>query len=196
MSTDAPTTPPAGDEQPSTPPEQTPAYTPPATQADLDRIVESRLARDRAKFADYDEVKAKAAKFDEYEAANKPPEQKAIDDARTEGATEAETKYLAKLVRRDVLAAATAAGFVDPEDALSVIGDQLPVKDGDADAEEIARLVKELAGKKPYLVTAAPVERKPRTRPKPAAGEPADDTPGTGRAAAALRQLGKARKGA
>jgi hypothetical protein len=30
------------------------------TQADLDRIVEDRLARERAKFADYDDLKAKA----------------------------------------------------------------------------------------------------------------------------------------
>ena len=34
------------------------------SQEDLDRIIEKRLARERAKFADYEEVKAKAAKVD------------------------------------------------------------------------------------------------------------------------------------
>lgn len=33
-------------------------YTPPATQADLDRIIEGRLSRERAKYADYDQLKA------------------------------------------------------------------------------------------------------------------------------------------
>lgn len=196
MSTET-TTPPADGEQ-NTPRADTDkgTYTPPATQADLDQIVEKRLARERAKFADYDEVKAKATKFDEHEAANKPPEQKAIDDARSAGETEAESKFLAKLVRRDVLAAATAAGFLDPEDALSVVGDELPVKDGDADTEEIARRIKELSEKKPYLVGFTEPTPKPRTRPKPGQGVAADDKPGNGRAAAALRQLGRARKSA
>lgn len=40
------------------------AYTPPATQADLDKIIESRLTRERSKFQDYDTFKEKAGKFD------------------------------------------------------------------------------------------------------------------------------------
>lgn len=35
-------------------------YTPPATQADLDRIVENRLQRERQKYSDYDQLKAQA----------------------------------------------------------------------------------------------------------------------------------------
>lgn len=38
-------------------------YTPPATQADLDRIVENRLQRERAKYADYEQYKADSAKL-------------------------------------------------------------------------------------------------------------------------------------
>lgn len=37
-------------------------YTPPATQADFNRIIESRLQRERAKYADYDHFKAEAEK--------------------------------------------------------------------------------------------------------------------------------------
>lgn len=38
-------------------------YTPPATQADLDRIVENRLQRERQKYADYDQYKADSAQL-------------------------------------------------------------------------------------------------------------------------------------
>lgn len=40
-------------------------YTPPATQADMNRIIESRLQRERAKYADYDQLKADSAKLGE-----------------------------------------------------------------------------------------------------------------------------------
>ena len=39
-------------------------YTPPATQEDLNRIVENRLQRERAKYADYDTLKQKAGTVD------------------------------------------------------------------------------------------------------------------------------------
>lgn len=47
------------------------------TQADLDRIINKRFAR----YADYDELKAKADKFDEIEQANKSELQKATERA-------------------------------------------------------------------------------------------------------------------
>ena len=40
------------------------AYHAPATQDELNRIIESRLKRERAKYADYDACKEKADKFD------------------------------------------------------------------------------------------------------------------------------------
>lgn len=49
------------------------------TQADVDRIVTNRVA----KYSDYEELKAKAAKFDEAEEANKSELQKALDKANT-----------------------------------------------------------------------------------------------------------------
>ena len=45
-------------------------FTPIASQADLDRIIGERLSRERTKFADYDDLKAKAAKFDTTEQAS------------------------------------------------------------------------------------------------------------------------------
>lgn len=42
-------------------------YTPPATQEDLDRIVEQRLARERAKYGDYETLKEKAERLAQIE---------------------------------------------------------------------------------------------------------------------------------
>lgn len=48
-----------------------PDFTPITSQEDLDRIIGKRLERATAKFADYDDLKAKAAKYDEMEEAKK-----------------------------------------------------------------------------------------------------------------------------
>ena len=51
------------------------------TQAELDSIVADRLARERAKYPDYEDLKAKAAKYDAAEEAGKSELQKANDRA-------------------------------------------------------------------------------------------------------------------
>ena len=50
------------------------------TQAEMDAIIGDRLARERAKYADYNEVKAKAAKYDEVEEAQKTELQKTVEE--------------------------------------------------------------------------------------------------------------------
>lgn len=50
------------------------------TQAEMDAIIGDRLKRERAKYADYEDVKAKAAKYDELEAANKSELEKAVEE--------------------------------------------------------------------------------------------------------------------
>lgn len=49
------------------------------TQEELNSIVNDRLKRERAKYEDYEELKAKASKLDELEEANKTELQKAND---------------------------------------------------------------------------------------------------------------------
>ena len=51
------------------------------TQAELDAIVGERLSRERAKYSDYEELKGKAAKYDEAEEAQKTELQKATKKA-------------------------------------------------------------------------------------------------------------------
>ena len=52
------------------------------TQAELDAIVSDRLKRERAKYEGFEDLKAKAAKFDEIEEANKTELQKATERAQ------------------------------------------------------------------------------------------------------------------
>lgn len=52
------------------------------TQAELDEIVKSRIAKERAKYGDYETLQAKASKFDEMEEANKSELQKATEKAQ------------------------------------------------------------------------------------------------------------------
>lgn len=51
------------------------------TQAEVDNIVSTRLGKERAKFSDYEELKAKADKYTEIEEANKSELQKATERA-------------------------------------------------------------------------------------------------------------------
>lgn len=51
------------------------------TQAEVNSIIENRLRKESAKYADYETLKAKALKFDEAEEANKSELQKATEKA-------------------------------------------------------------------------------------------------------------------
>lgn len=51
------------------------------TQAELDQIVQSRLSREREKYADYDSIKEKAARLDQIEEDAKTELQKATERA-------------------------------------------------------------------------------------------------------------------
>lgn len=179
---------------------QPPAYAPPATQADLDRIIESRLARERQKLAgeyggDAATVKKQLEDYQKHLDSQKTDHDRALDEARTTAATETTQKFLSRLVGSEVKALASALGFNDPADALAVINSgDLPVKDDEPDTEAIKALVEKLATEKPYLLKAG--KPTPRTRPKPGQGEPTDTATeaGKGKAAAALRALGATRK--
>ena len=67
-----------------TPPESPAGKT--FTQAELDAILTDRLARERAKYPDYEALKAKAAKFDAAEEAGKSELQKLTEQAAKEKA--------------------------------------------------------------------------------------------------------------
>ena len=54
-------------------------FTAPQSQDDLNKIIETRLARERAKFADYDELRKAAEKLSAIEAANKSEAEKTAE---------------------------------------------------------------------------------------------------------------------
>ncbi len=66
------------------------AFTPITTQEDLDKVIGARLAREREKYADYDDLKAAARKLAEAEARlTQIDAQAALDKIRNDVAKEA-----------------------------------------------------------------------------------------------------------
>ena len=58
---------------------ETDTFTPITSQAELDKAIGPRLERERAKYADYKDLQAKASKYDELEQANKTEIERAND---------------------------------------------------------------------------------------------------------------------
>lgn len=111
------------------------AFTAPASQEDLDRIIGERLARERSKFADYTDLKAKAEQFDALEEQNKTELQKALDRAAAAEALAAEATKVslrtsiaaAKNVPASLLSGSTKEELEAAADALLAFrGEQTP----------------------------------------------------------------------
>lgn len=80
----------AGEPSSDTPEDGAKDFTPPQSQEDLNKIVEARLNRERAKYSDYQELKKAADKLAELEAANQTELEKAV--ARAEAAEKRATE--------------------------------------------------------------------------------------------------------
>lgn len=103
------------------------------SQSDVNRIVEDRLRREQAKYADYDDLKVKAAKFDEQEEASRSELQKATEANRKLESQLAEQKH-AGLVANACLKHGIPAEYAD-----LVTGDD--EESIDKTAEKVAKLV-------------------------------------------------------
>ena len=102
-------------------------FTPPATQDELNRIVAERVARERGKYADYNDLKAKAAKFDEIDAQSKSEVEKA-----TEKAAAIERERDQAQARLNRLEVALEKGL-SPSQAKRLVGDTREELEADAD---------------------------------------------------------------
>jgi len=155
------------------------------TQEELNQIVTDRLARQKASlekthadkigadYADYDTLKAAAAKLQELEDAKKTELEKLtgrLEAIETERANEAkraseelatlqaqntalEQQRVDMLMRTTVVAEATRQGFFDPDDAYGLLDlSKLTVEDDKVEGVEEA--LKALAKAKPYLLQA------------------------------------------
>jgi hypothetical protein len=81
------------------------------TQDQVDAIVRDRLARERSKFADYDDLKAKAATAARLQQERETETEKAIREAKETAQQEAQSAVRPKLVAAEFRAAA--AGRID-----------------------------------------------------------------------------------
>ncbi len=80
------------------------------SQADVDRIVQERLTRERSKFADYETLKERAGQWDKFVQESKPEQEKALDTARQEAEKaaydKARSEFGGRLVQAHLQAAA------------------------------------------------------------------------------------------
>ncbi len=114
------------------------------TQTDLDRIVAERVARERAKYSDYGDLKKKAA-------AAMTEQERAVTEAEERGKSTATAAANARVARAELKAAAkdaevdkaTLDGFLAYADLTKFVG-----ADGEPDDKAIAAVVKQLAGGK------------------------------------------------
>lgn len=130
--------------------------TKPYTQEQIDALVEARLTRERAKFADYADLKRKAGQLDKIVEQSKSEQEKAVDAARTEGEQTAAQRWKSLVVSSEVRAQAARLKFHDPSDAVVQLQpalSQVRVDDtGGIDTDSISKALTDLAKTKPYLV--------------------------------------------
>lgn len=126
------------------------------SQDDLDRVVGERLAR--AKPADYDEVKAKAAELDKLKEGQKSDLQKALDDAAKADsrANKAVASANSVLKRASILAEAATQNAADPEIVVALlVADESVTVDESGKVVGAKEAVKKLLKEKAFLAKAA-----------------------------------------
>lgn len=175
-----------GEEDPSTPPnEEGKTF----TQAEVDAIVKRRAERVAAeKYSDYNDLRAKAKRLEEIEAANATDLEKATAAARKEGESSATQAANKRLVNAEARALAAEARFRNPNlatKALDLSGVTVD-DDGVIDASAIKALLADLAKDEPYLVDDGKTG-KPQPDPSQGLGGGAPSGADLGRAEAARR---------
>lgn len=124
------------------------------SQADLDRIVETRLARERQKYEGFDDLKKKAEEYDKLEEAQKTELQKAQDRATKAEADAKAASDRAKetALRAAIISEAAKKNVVDPDAAVALLDKSAIEYDKDGSPTNIADAVDSLLKAKPYLV--------------------------------------------
>lgn len=149
---------PAPDPEPDPKPDTEPeAFKGPQSQAELDRIVEERLARERRRTSDYDELKAKATKYDELEESQKDELQRE-KDAREKAEREKDEALASArttLLRASVIAEAASQNAVKPEQVFRLLDTTEIEFDDDGQPKGVAEAVKALLAENDHLVGSA-----------------------------------------
>lgn len=155
------------------------------SQEDVDRVVAERLARERKRFADYDELKAKVEEA-------KSDSERAIEEAVAAGKREVAEQYHSRLFESEVKAIASKFRFRDAGDALAGFGDRDGLIDehGVVDSARVEARLKEIADSKPYLVDSS---TPPAQRPNRRRTVPNDNQSTSKKAAELLRDYARSR---
>jgi hypothetical protein len=122
------------------------------TQRELEYELGMRLGRERAKFADYDDLKAKALKWDEGESARLSDIERATKTAEeaTQRATAAEQALREERLRNAITGEARTAGAIDPDAVLALV-DRGALINAKGEIEGVTEAVATLLESKPYL---------------------------------------------
>lgn len=135
------------------------------TQADVDKAVRERLAREKAKYADHEDLKAKAAELDQIKAAQKTAEERAAEALAQ--AQRAAAESAAEVLR---YRAAAENGITSPDDIdLIGVGERDAVE---ARAKRVGALLaaeRELAALKAQQAQRVPETGRPRPVLRPGA---------------------------
>ncbi|MGE7271360.1 scaffolding protein [Brevibacillus panacihumi] len=162
--------------EPTEPPAADPEPAKTFTQEDLDKIVADRIARERKKYADYDEIKKKAEEFEQAEAERKKAEmtaQERLEAEKSEAlrkaqeAEEAAQRTMStanqRLIKSEFKLLAKEAGVrADAlEDAFKLADVSGVTVDEDGNVDGVKAVIEALIAGKPYLVEQA--KKEPRT---------------------------------
>lgn len=128
------------------------------SQADLDKIVQDRLARERAKYEGFDDLKKKADEFDKLQEAQKTELERA-NEARAKAERDAAdaAERAQRLLADTAIITAAAGKFADPADAVALLDRaQIDFAD-DGTPTNVGDLVSALLEAKPHLAASRPV---------------------------------------
>lgn len=122
-------------------------FAPITSQEEFDKRLSRRLNSERAKYRDYDTLKAKAEQFDILANESRTDREREIEEARIEAYNEAMSKTVPLAVRAEFRSAAK--GVLTPEQLESVLEDldltRYATDDGEPDEDKISRKIAALA---------------------------------------------------
>jgi hypothetical protein len=152
-----------GDQQAQTPAERT------FTQADLNRIAAQARTEERAKYGDYDDLKASKAKLDDIEKANQSEADRLRAEAEASKATasKAQSALTEAIIGAEVRVQALQKGAVDADTVLAVIN-RTGISFADGKVVGVAEAIDALLESKPFLKAQ---QRPGAPNPNPGKGE-------------------------
>lgn len=120
------------------------------SQADLDRIVKDRLARQKAQFADYEDIKTKLSDF---EQASKSELEKATERAAQleKQIQDASARAQEALLRAAIVSESAKKNVVDPDAAFALLNKADVLLDDQGSPTNVPDLIDSLLAAKPYL---------------------------------------------